>query len=136
MTLRSVLMLLFIVLQYVAASRYEIVAHLALYNRRRWTALSLSCPCRVFVRIFRIIVAGVCMSARILSVSILSAVWILSVVGIRSVFYKKAVRCLSVRPDKDETELSGLSLSLSADVCFMMTNLDTFDIRMSNCCDK
>ena len=31
---------------------------------------------------------------------------------------KNSVRCLSVRPDKDKTELSGLSLSLSADVCF------------------
>ena len=29
---------------------------------------------------------------------------------------KNSVRCLSVRPDKDKTELSGLSLSLSADV--------------------
>ena len=44
------------------------------------------------------------------SVSILSAVRILS--G----FKKKAVRCLSVRPDKDKKELSGLSLSLSVDV--------------------
>ena len=32
-------------------------------------------------------------------------------------FAKNPFRCLSVRPDKDETELSGLSLSLSADVC-------------------
>ena len=31
-------------------------------------------------------------------------------------FRKNAVRGLSVRPGKDETELSGLSLSLSADV--------------------
>ena len=31
---------------------------------------------------------------------------------------KKAVRCLSVRPDKDETELSGLSVSFFVDVCF------------------
>ncbi len=31
---------------------------------------------------------------------------------------KNSVRCLSVRPDKDKTELSGLSLSLSADVWF------------------
>ena len=30
--------------------------------------------------------------------------------------FKKTVRCLFVRPDKDEIELSGLSLSLSADV--------------------
>ena len=30
---------------------------------------------------------------------------------------KNTVRCLSVRPGKDKTELSGLSLSLSADVC-------------------
>ena len=32
-------------------------------------------------------------------------------------FRKNAVRCPSVRPDKDETELSGFSVSLSADVC-------------------
>ena len=51
----------------------------------------------------------------VLSVSIPSAVRILS--G----FYKKAVPCLSVRLDKDETDLSGLSLSLSADV---LTNSD------------
>ena len=31
-------------------------------------------------------------------------------------FQKNSVRCLSVRPDKDKTELPGLSLSLSADV--------------------
>ena len=31
---------------------------------------------------------------------------------------KKAVRCLSARPNKDETELSGPSLSLSTDVYF------------------
>ena len=31
-------------------------------------------------------------------------------------YRKKAARCLSVRPDKDETQLSGLSLYLSADV--------------------
>ena len=34
-------------------------------------------------------------------------------------FRKNAVRCLSVRPDKDETELSGFSVSLSADVCLV-----------------
>ena len=33
------------------------------------------------------------------------------------IFKKNSVRCLSVRPDRDKTELSGLSLSLSADVC-------------------
>ena len=33
-------------------------------------------------------------------------------------FQKNSVRCLSVRPDKDKTELSGLSLSLSADVWY------------------
>ena len=32
------------------------------------------------------------------------------------IFEKNAVRCLSVRADKDETALSGFSLSLSADV--------------------
>ena len=80
------------------------------------------------------------LSVQILSVSILSAVWILSgilyknavrclsvrifsvsilsPIRIQSDFYgENAVRCLSVRADKDETELSGLSLSLSADVC-------------------
>ena len=33
------------------------------------------------------------------------------------IFVKKYVRCLSIRPDKDERELSGLSLYLSADMC-------------------
>ena len=33
-------------------------------------------------------------------------------------FVKNPVRCLFVRPDRDNTELSGLSLSLSADVSF------------------
>ena len=46
------------------------------------------------------------------------SVLILSAVRILSRFKKKAVRCLSVRPDKDETELSGLPLHLSADVCW------------------
>ena len=32
---------------------------------------------------------------------------------------KKAVRYLSVWPDKGETELSGFSLFLSADVCWI-----------------
>ena len=32
---------------------------------------------------------------------------------------KKAARCLSVRPNKDEIELPGLSLSLSADICLI-----------------
>ena len=72
---------------------------------------------------------GVCLlsgfSARCLSVSILSAVRILSD------FRKKAVRCLSARPDKDETELSGLSLSLSVDVCFLIIKSE-----MSHCDPK
>ena len=33
-------------------------------------------------------------------------------------FRKNAVRFLSVWPEKDETELSGLSVSLFADVCY------------------
>ena len=41
---------------------------------------------------------------------------ILFAVRILSGFKKKAVRRLSVRPDKDKKELSGLSLSLFVDV--------------------
>ena len=57
-------------------------------SRRRRTALSVSCPCLVFVRIFWKILSGVrilsgfsvrCLSVRILSVYVLSAVRILSV---------------------------------------------------------
>ena len=33
-------------------------------------------------------------------------------------FRKNAVRCLFVRPDKDKTELFGLSVSLFTDVCW------------------
>ena len=40
-------------------------------------------------------------------------------------FRKNAVRCLSVRPDKDKTELSGLSVSLSADVCWTLCRRDS-----------
>ena len=63
------------------------------------------CPCPalpffVFELIFQKIVS--IFSARCLSVRI----------------SEKAARCVSVRPDKDETELSWLSLSLSVDVCF------------------
>ena len=36
---------------------------------------------------------------------------------------KNSVRCLSVRPGKDKTELSGLSLSLSADVWYHIGSL-------------
>ena len=49
----------------------------------------------------------------ILSVSNLSAVRILS-----GIFEKNAVRCLSVREDKDEAELSGISAIMSADDFF------------------
>ena len=81
------------------------VKHNAIEIRRRRTALSLSRFGPDFpenrVR---------CLSVRIFPVSILSAVRILS--GL----WTKAARCLSVRPDKDETELSELSLSLTADV--------------------
>ena len=99
-----------------------------------------SVSCQDSVRTFRKMLSGIFL------VSILSAVEILSgffgkrlsaarlsgfsskivcpgsvrrtVSGLDSVriLAKKALRCLSVRPDKDETELSGLSLSLSADV--------------------
>ena len=67
--------------------------------------------CLSHVRIFYRQICPV--SVRYLSASILSAVRVLS--G----FLKKTLRCMSVRPDKDKTELSGLSLSLSADVCYV-----------------
>ena len=67
-----------------------------------------------------------CLSFVRICLTDLSGVWILcpNFVYLDSVrcpdsvrnFRKNAVRCLSVRPDKGETELSGLSLSLSADV--------------------
>ena len=124
-----------------------------LIGRRRRTALSVSCPGLVFVRIFRKILSGVrplsgfCqdfLSGVCLSGFCLSRFCPLS--GFCPEFCKKScpmsvcpdsvcldsvrcpdfvrisgknsVRCLSVRPDKDKTELSGFSLSLSADVCF------------------
>ena len=69
-----------------------------LWDRRRRIALSMSLPrfCPDF--------------PEYINVSILSAV------RIPCGFEKKAVHCLPVRPDKDETELSELSLFLSADV--------------------
>ena len=60
------------------------------------------------------------MSVRIFTVSIQFAVRILS--G----FEKITVRCLSVRPDKDEKELSELSLSLSAVICLIRLNTKVF----------
>ena len=39
----------------------------ALWSRHRRTALSVSCPCLVFVRIFQKIVSGVCLSGLCLS---------------------------------------------------------------------
>ena len=63
-----------------------------LHVRRRRTAQSVSRPCLVF-RIFRIIVSVVCLP------------------GFCPEFSKNAVRCLSLRSDKDERELSGLSVS-------------------------
>ena len=80
--------------------------------------------------VFQKIVSGVCLLSRLcldfLSGSCLSRFcqlsgfspdfekkW-LSAVHL-SGFQKKAVRCLSVRSDKDETELSGISLSLFAE---------------------
>ena len=85
--------------------------------RRRRTALSVSCPCLVFARIFRKILSGVCPVSGFCPDSVcLDSVRCQDSVRI---FRKKAFRCLSVRPDKDKTELSGLSLSLSADVWFL-----------------
>ena len=75
----------------------------------RWTALSVSCPGLVFVRNFRKIVSGFYPD-----------------------FRKKNARCLSVWPEKDETELSGFSLSLPADVWRIVYDLnisDTADLR-------
>ena len=46
----------------------------------------------------------------------------LSAFRILSGFLKKAVRCRSVRPDKNETEVSGLSVSLTVDVCLLLPN--------------
>ena len=123
--------------------------HNLVSTRRRRTALSVSCPCLVFVRIFRKILSGVCplsgfcpdlLSGVCLSGFCLSRFCPLS--GFCPEFCKKScpmsvcpdsvcldsVRCpdsvriiekscpLSVRPDKDGTELSGPSLSLSAGV--------------------
>ena len=50
------------------------------------------------------------------------SVSILSVVRIKKNPVPETVRCLSVQPDKDKTELSELSLSSSADVRFEMTH--------------
>ena len=60
--------------------------------RRQRTAQSVSRPCLVF-RIFRKIVSVVCLP------------------GFCPEFSKNAVLCLSLRSDKAETELSGLSVS-------------------------
>ena len=51
---------------------------------------------------------------------IVSGVYILS--GFCPEFRKKAARCLPVRSDKEESKLSGLSLSLSAEVCPISQN--------------
>jgi len=72
-------------------------------SRRRRTALSMSQPCLVFVRIFRRIVSVVCLLSGFFPDSVRT-------------FRKYAVRSLSVHPDNDETGLSGLSMSFSADV--------------------
>ena len=72
------------------------------WGRRRSTALSVSCPCLVPVSVcpdFSGFDSVCCPES-----------------GFRPDFRKKNVLCLSVRPDKDETEISGLSVSLSADV--------------------
>ena len=88
---------------------------------RRWrTVLSVSCLCLVFVRIFRKIMSGVCLSRFWQPVEDCPMSFCPHFVCLDSVrnFRKNAVCCLSVRPDKDETELSGLPVSLSADVWY------------------
>ena len=82
---------------------FKILRHIfATLIRRRRTALSVSCPCLIFVRIFRKIVSGVCLlsgfSVRCLSIRTLS-VSILSAVRILSGFFEKTLSavCLSGR---------------------------------------
>ena len=71
------------------------------------------CPdcVRIFVRFLFV---------RNLSVSIPSAVWI------PSGFSKKSVRCLPVWSVKDEPEVSGLSMSLSADVWSVLEQIGPY----------
>ena len=98
-------------------SRNKIIAQLKRYTFYLSTDVGgQHCPCLVFERIFRNILSGVCLTE-----FFLSRFYPLS--GFCPDFRKKSVRCLSVRPDKDKTELSGLSLSLSADVCSRSTVL-------------
>ena len=68
------------------------------------------CPCPVLVSFlsgfrFQKIVFGVCLLS-----------------GFCPEFRKKAAHCLPVRSHKEESELSGLSLSLSTEVCQISQN--------------
>ena len=105
--------------------------------------LFLSCPCLVFIRTnrgqsppsnSRICLVSIrspnfpdrsvrCLdSVRIFcpDYTCLVSVSILSAVRSLSGFQKKAVRCLSVQTQKDDTRLAGLSLSLSAHVWLIL----------------
>ena len=80
-------------------------------GRRQRTALSVSYACLDSVscpNFEKNCLVSVCL------VFLLSRFCLLS--GFCPDFWKTAVSGLSVRPDKDETEVSGLSVSLSADV--------------------
>jgi len=79
--------------------------------------MSVSSPCLVIVRIFSVCPLSVfCPDS--LSGVCPDSVYLDSVKCPDSVRnLRKTAVCLSVRLDTDETELSGLSLSLSADVC-------------------
>ena len=87
------------------------------------------CPCPVFVsflsgfsenRVWCLPAVRIfCpVSACLDSVSCHDSVWTLR---------RNTVRCLSVRPDKDETELSELSLSLSTNALFFTNDLFAYD---------
>ena len=97
------------------------------------------CPCLPFVRIFRKFVSGfrpdflpgICLSGFCLS----RFCDIISVCcpGFVRILEKKDIWCLSVRLDKDEAELSGLSLSLSADVCHTIELFLADDVEYVQC---
>ena len=101
-------------------SKTAVLTFADVVTRVKRTALSRSCPCPVFVRIFRKVLSGVCpvsgfcqnsLSGVCLSGLCLSRFCPMS--GFCLDFQEKSVRCLSVRPDKDKTEVSGFLLSLS-----------------------